>query len=317
MIEIWKACGMPVESEDLKILWASEETGRDSKLYWTLVVDICRKFNISRLKRCTKILGRSENKEIIETIMKDISDRKQAFEQMRETGDVDWDCIEAIFDQYESALQTAQDDSMPAAYLLYAAMQCADIYFLRADICQLGMDQRKVNMLAREYHEHLFHPKNPIIRYRPKPIIISHHMIMGLKEGQEKMSKSDPDSAIFMEDTEVDVNRKIKRAYCRPGDIKTNPIMDYYKHIAFPYLEFEDNPWIVIPRKEQHGGDKAYKDYKEFEKDFAQGELHPADIKPVLCKILNKLLQPVRDHFQNDTYAKNLLKQVKKFKITK
>ncbi len=30
-------------------------------------------------------------------------------------------------------------------------------------------------------------------------------MINGLKEGQEKMSKSDPDSAIFMEDSESDV----------------------------------------------------------------------------------------------------------------
>jgi tyrosyl-tRNA synthetase len=30
-------------------------------------------------------------------------------------------------------------------------------------------------------------------------VIISHHMLAGLKEGQEKMSKSDPDSAIFME----------------------------------------------------------------------------------------------------------------------
>ena len=29
------------------------------------------------------------------------------------------------------------------------------------------------------------------------------HMLAGLKEGQEKMSKSDPDSAIFMEDSEV------------------------------------------------------------------------------------------------------------------
>ncbi|KAJ1420594.1 hypothetical protein B484DRAFT_433492, partial [Ochromonadaceae sp. CCMP2298] len=38
-----------------------------------------------------------------------------------------------------------------------------------------------------------------------KPVIISHHMLMGLKEGQEKMSKSDPDSAIFMEDSAEDV----------------------------------------------------------------------------------------------------------------
>lgn len=35
-------------------------------------------------------------------------------------------------------------------------------------------------------------------------------------QGQEKMSKSDPNSAIFMEDSEGDVNVKIKKAYCPP-----------------------------------------------------------------------------------------------------
>lgn len=30
------------------------------------------------------------------------------------------------------------------------------------------------------------------------------------------MSKSDPNSAIFMEDSEGDVNVKIKKAYCPP-----------------------------------------------------------------------------------------------------
>jgi hypothetical protein len=42
-------------------------------------------------------------------------------------------------------------------------------------------------------------------KMRFKPIIVSHHMLMGLKEGQEKMSKSDPESAIFMEDSAADV----------------------------------------------------------------------------------------------------------------
>ena len=46
-------------------------------------------------------------------------------------------------------------------------------------------------------------------KMRFKPVIISHHMLMGLKEGQEKMSKSDPDSAIFMEDAAEDVKRKV------------------------------------------------------------------------------------------------------------
>lgn len=41
-------------------------------------------------------------------------------------------------------------------------------------------------------------------------------MMPGLLEGQEKMSKSDPNSAIFMEDSEADVSSKIRKAYCPP-----------------------------------------------------------------------------------------------------
>ena len=47
---------------------------------------------------------------------------------------------------------------------------------------------------------------------RPPP----RRMMPGLLEGPEKMSKSDPNSAIFMEDSEGDVNVKIKKAYCPP-----------------------------------------------------------------------------------------------------
>ncbi|WCJ31473.1 Tyrosine--tRNA ligase [Euphorbia peplus] len=74
-----------------------------------------------------------------------------------------------------------EQDELTAAQLLYACMQCADIFFLKADICQMGMDQRKVNVLAREYCEDSGR-KN-------KPIILSHHMLPGLHQGQEKMSE--------------------------------------------------------------------------------------------------------------------------------
>ncbi len=36
-------------------------------------------------------------------------------------------------------------------------------------------------------------------------------------QGQEKMSKSDPASAIFMEDSVAEVKTKIKKAFCPPG----------------------------------------------------------------------------------------------------
>ena len=85
-------------------------------------------------------------------------------------------------------------------------MQCTDIFFLKADVCQLGVDQRKVNMLAREYCD--------AAGIKLKPIILSHHMLYGLFKGQAKMSKSNKESAIFMEDSEEDVERKITNAYC-------------------------------------------------------------------------------------------------------
>jgi len=47
-----------------------------------------------------------------------------------------------------------------------------------------------------------------------KPIIVSHGMMSGLLEGQEKMSKSNLDSAIFMEDSAEEVRRKIKKSFC-------------------------------------------------------------------------------------------------------
>lgn len=38
-------------------------------------------------------------------------------------------------------------------------------------------------------------------------------------QGQEKMSKSDPASAIFMEDSEAEVRTKLKKAFAAPGEV--------------------------------------------------------------------------------------------------
>lgn len=43
----------------------------------------------------------------------------------------------------------------------------------------------------------------------PLPLVMCDlRMMPGLLEGQEKMSKSDPNSAIFMEDSEAEVGRR-------------------------------------------------------------------------------------------------------------
>mmetsp|Transcript_3085 Transcript_3085/g.4756 ORF Transcript_3085/g.4756 Transcript_3085/m.4756 type:complete len:381 (+) Transcript_3085:13-1155(+) len=198
----------------------------------------------------------------------------------------------------------AESDEMASAQILYPCMQCADVFFLEADICQLGMDQRKVNVLAREYCD--------LIGREKKPVVLSHPMMMGLKQGQEKMSKSDVGSAIFMEDSEEEVNSKIKKAYCLPSDILNNPVLSYTKHIIF-----NRNGELLIERTPENGGNKLYTSYEELEKDFAENNLHPADLKPAVGKALNQMLAPVRAHFENDAYARSLLEQVRSFRVTR
>ena len=78
-------------------------------------------------------------------------------------------------------------------------------------------------------------------------------MIPGLKKGQFKASKSNPDSAIFMEDTAKEVSKKIKGAYGPVGaeDIDNNPLLPFAKYFVFSYFkEFK------IERPEEYGGCK-------------------------------------------------------------
>jgi tRNA synthetases class I (W and Y) len=60
--------------------------------------------------------------------------------------------------------------SLFSAGLVLVLPAYVEMFVTQADICQLGMDQRKVNMLAREYCDEC-KPKKKF-----KPIILSHRM---------------------------------------------------------------------------------------------------------------------------------------------
>jgi tyrosyl-tRNA synthetase len=211
-------------------------------------------------------------------------------------------------------------DELSAAQIFYPCMQAADIWNLKADIAQLGMDQRKVNVLARESF-----PKLGL----KKPIAIHHHMLMGLTEPKteglegaeaaiaKKMSKSNPDSAIFMTDTTEEINKKFKKAYCPEGIVEDNPVLEYCKYIIFEKIKDGTLKEFKVERPEKFGGNVIYKDYSELEKDFIEKKLHPMDLKSASAKYIDELLEPVRKHFQIDEKAKELLTKVESYIITK
>ncbi|MFZ6034558.1 MAG: tyrosine--tRNA ligase [Patescibacteria group bacterium] len=276
-IEVWRASGMDLSR--VEFLWASD-MARDPD-YWKLVVQVGKSNALKRFIRTAEMMGREESLE-----------------------------------------------KLTGAHIIYSCMQVADIFKLGAKITQLGMDQRKVNMLAREV--------GPILGYW-KPVVVSHHMLMGLSKAphstwqvemgpsesairrtiERKMSKSMPDSAIFMTDTKADIKRKINKAYCLEGDTKENPILEYYKYIIFESLERLGITEVKIERPEKFGGNLSFKTYGELEKTFADREVHPMDIKSTLADLLDQLIEPVRRHFEENAEAKKLLEQVKSFQITR
>ena len=209
----------------------------------------------------------------------------------------------------------SESESLSAAQIFYPCMQCADIFHLKADICQLGLDQRKVNVLAREVA--------PKLKFK-KPVVVSHHMLMGLGEPPKtdvsgvdaaiakKMSKSNPDTAIFMTDTEDEIKRKIKKAFCPEKIIIDNPILEYCK-----YIVFEKFDKIKIERPEKFGGDVEYSSYEQLEYDFEEGKLHPMDLKTAVLFYVNEILKPVREHFEKNPEAKALKEKVESFRVTK
>jgi len=121
------------------------------------------------------------------------------------------------------------------------------------------------------------------------------------------MSKSDPLSAIFMEDTEEEIREKIAKAYCAPGIIENNPILDYTKHIIFAQMNFTE---FKVPREIENDV-KTYMKFEDLLADYQSEKLYPKDLKRAVADSINQLLEPVRRHFKENVEAKELLLKVK------
>jgi len=206
--------------------------------------------------------------------------------------------------------------------LIYPLMQVTDVFMLNnkqgVDICQLGMDQRKANMLAREVAE---------ILGRKKPVAIHHHLLLGLQAGERmgkfdeneeinkqisfKMSKSKPETAIFVHDSYEDIKRKILNAFCPPKQKDLNPILEICKYIIFRKFDR-----MIIKREEKYGGNLEVLSYEELEKLYVEGKIHPLDLKNAVIEYLNEILEPIRNHFEKGK-AYELYQIVKSAQITR
>lgn len=204
------------------------------------------------------------------------------------------------------------EGEIESAFLYYPAMQVADIYDMELDLAMGGMDQRKAHMLARDTAEKLGYTK-PACLHTP---LLTGLEGYGRKMDAEaipdlsmqidaKMSKSKPDTCIFVHDSEEEILRKIKKAQCPSKQLTGNPITEMVQYIIF---DAYDN--FKIEREEKFGGDVDFKSYGEFKESYSQGEIHPMDLKKNLAEVLSKMLKPSRDFFDKHQDLIEIVKQL-------
>jgi len=255
------------------------ELYHNNDLYWLNVIEISKHTSLSRMIRSITIMGRKEG------------------------GSVDF------------------------AKLIYPPMQVADIFIQGINMPHAGIDQRKAQVIARDVAMKLtFNPLKNKSNKQIKPMAVHHSLIMGLGKPSKwpikkeelkdmlselKMSKSHPNTCIFIHDSEEEIKRKINKAFCMEKEINYNPILDWVKKLIFPI-----SGELKIIRPEKFGGNLEYKDYSSLEKDFEKGNIHPMDLKNSVADSLIEILKPARDYFSRGN-ARRMLEELDEMIITR
>ena len=199
--------------------------------------------------------------------------------------------------------RSEDDKKIDVAKLLYPAMQAVDIHFLDVDIAHAGMDQRKIHMLVREIF--------PKMKWKV-PVSVHHKLLPGLSKPADtsesqilsKMSKSDPNSGIFIHNTDEEIKKKISKAWCEEANIQNNPLLEIAKTVIFH--EFNE---MKVERPEKFGGNVSYSNYNQLETDFVEKKLHPGDLKQTVGNYLVKIISPIREKLNLSDELQEIIKK--------
>lgn len=170
--------------------------------------------------------------------------------------------------------------------LLYPGLQALDEEYLKVDAQFGGVDQRKIFTLAEKYLPQLGYAKR---------IHLMNPMVPGLTGG--KMSASEEDSKIDLLDNPANVKKKLKRAFCEPGNITDNGVLSFTKHVIFSLMKSDET--FKILRAPEHGGNVEFTTFEDLEIAFAKQDIHPGDLKASVEQAINKLLAPIQEIFKD------------------
>ena len=112
-----------------------------------------------------------------------------------------------------------------------------------------------------------------------------------------KMSKSNPNSAIFLHDPPKKVMKKMNKAFCPEGQTQDNPVLEHARLVVFPEVGH-----LLIQRPEKFGGDVRFDSFEELSQAYGNGDIHPADLKGSVGRHISEILEPVQKYLAEHSY---------------
>jgi tyrosyl-tRNA synthetase len=108
-----------------------------------------------------------------------------------------------------------------------------------------------------------------------------------------KMSKSNPNTCIFVHDSPQEIKMKLRNAYCPPKTVENNPVLETARLAVFT-----NSRTLTIARPPKYGGAETFTNFAKLQKAYTNGRIHPLDLKNAVSESLTRILEPVRRHFQ-------------------
>merc|ERR1712037_371142 len=103
-------------------------------------------------------------------------------------------------------------------------------------------------------------------------------------------------------DSAAAVKKKLKKAFCEPGNIADNGVLSFCKFVIFTVALKGEK--FKIERPEAHGGNVEFDNFESLEAAFGKEEIHPGDLKSSVETYLNRLMEPVRKIFESPELKK-------------
>ena len=109
------------------------------------------------------------------------------------------------------------------------------------------------------------------------------------------MSKSDPNNAILLHDNPKKLEKKLRKAFLEIGNYNS-AVYEIIRYVLLPRIGK-----LNIEPKPEFGSPSSWDNTEDLISAINNGEVHPFDAKMAVARGLADVLNPISEHFTDNT----------------